>query len=277
MQSEGKNLEALVCEIENNYNDRYTYFQDFVDMLVDAHQQLPNLKALFIGDVEDSEQWIYGCYQVYLGNISPILKAFPQLEVLHLSGCLSNANIPLLEDTSQKQEILKIRKRDGSLIERAKIKHDELKTLIIEGSNLTDNHIAQICKLEYPSLEYLELWLGRQDTRKIVESLTPILSGESCPNLLYLGLIGSENTNAIAVALTKSPIIERLKVLDLGNGTLSNSGVIALVKCPAVNRLHTLNVSENRLKPNMIEQLSQLNCQVIAESQFHNRYYSVWE
>ncbi len=136
---------------------------------------------------------------------------------------------------------------------------------------MTDNHLTQICEIEYPSLEYLELWLGKQDTEKVVDSLTPILSGKSCPNLLYLGLIGSENTNAIARVVTQSPIIERLKVLDLANGTLSNAGVIALRNCPAVNRLDTLNVSKNRLTTNMIERLSQLNCQVITDSQFHVR------
>lgn len=275
-----KKLVALVCEMTYDYDDNNHHlgFHYCADALVNAYQQLPNLKALFIGDVEDSEQWSGGYSDLYIGNISPIFKAFPQLELLHLCGCLDKANKPLLEEQqSQKQEILQIRKRDGSTIAREKTKHAQLKTLIIEGSDLTDNHITQLCKLEYPSLEYLELWLGRKDTPKIVESLSPIFSAQACPNLLYLGLIGSENTNAIAAAIAKSSIIKQLKVLALGSGNLSNAGVLALLDCPAVNNLHTLNVSENRLKPNMLDKLSQLKCQVIADSQFHDRYYSVWE
>lgn len=89
--------------------------------------------------------------------------------------------------------------------------------------------------------------------------------------------MGSNNTNAIARAIANSSIIERLKVLELGSGNLSNAGVLALLNCPAVNNLHTLNVSENRLTPNMIEQLSQLRCQVIVDSQFHDRYIPTHE
>ena len=272
-------LTALVCEMTNDYdNEQSLGFRYCVNALVNAYQHLPNLKALSIGDVEDLEQRSDGYSYLYIGNISPILKAFPNLELLHLCGCLGKANKPLLEDQqSQKQEILQIRKRDGSSIVREKTKHAQLKTLIIEGSDLTDNHITQLCKLEYPSLEYLELWLARKDTNKVVESLIPILSGESCPNLLYLGLIGSNNTNAIVTAIAKSAIIKRLKVLDLGSGNLSNAGVITLLNCPAVNNLHTLNVSENRLEPDMIEQLSQLKCQVIADSQFRDRYNPTYE
>ena len=273
---QGKNLEALACEIKDNYGNRSKDFHDFVNVLVDAPEKLPNLKALFIGDLVDSEQSIHECSQIYLCNISSILKAFPTLEVLHIRGCIGKYNNPLLKD-DQKEEILQIRNRDGSLVKLKKPKPNNLKTLIIEASDLTDNNPSQICELEYPSLEYLELWLGRRDTEKIVESLAPIISGKSCPNLLYLGLIGSVNTNAIARAVTQSPIIERLKVLNLANGTLSNAGVTALLECSAVNRLHTLNVSGNGLRTDRIARLFRLNCQVITDSQYHERYYLTQE
>lgn len=277
---QSKNLVALVCEVEPDYNDRYINILGFVNALVENHQKLPNFKVLFAGDSKDSNHWRYGCSQIYLCNIYPLLKAFPNLEVLHLCGHFGRSDKPLLKEEQQKNEILQIRRNDGSLVKRAKIKPQKLKTLIIEGADLTDDRIAQICQFEYPSLEYLELWLGRKDTLKIVEIISPILSGECCPNLLYLGLIGSENTNAIVTAIAKSEIIKHLKVLDLASGNLSNAGVLTLLDCPAVNNLHTLNVSENQLQPNMIEKISQLKCQVIADSQFHDRYYryySVWE
>lgn len=273
---QGKNLEALVCETTDNHGNRHEDFQHFANLLVDKHEKLPNLKALFIGDTYDSEKWTNACSQIYLYNISSILKAFPKLEVLHLCGRICDANSPLLND-HRDIEFLQIRNRDGSLVKWKKPKHNKLKTLIIEGPYWKDNHLSQICEIEYPSLEYLELWLGRQNTEKIVESLAPVLSGKSCPNLLYLGLIGSANTNAIARAITQSPIIERLKVLDLTNGNLNYAGARALLECSAVNRLHTLKVSKNQLHERMIQRLIGLNCQVITDSRFHDRYYSVWE
>ncbi|MFL9460596.1 HEAT repeat domain-containing protein [Scytonema tolypothrichoides VB-61278_2] len=275
-------LEALVCEIEKNGS--YGKFQDFVNVLVATPERLPYLKALFMGDPSDSKQWKRGYSQICLSNINPILKAFPHLQVLHLCGFFGHASNPILKN-KQKQELLQIRNRDGSPVVSKKT-HTELKTLIIEGADLTDEHVAEICQLEYPSLEYLELWLGRRDTEKIVKSLAPLLSGKSCPNLIYLGLIGSENTNAIARAISCSEIIKRLKVLDLGKGKLTVAGVTDLLKCPTIENLHTLNVSENCLRPIAIEQLSHINCQVIANSQFHDsyrfdddsaRYYTAWE
>ncbi len=156
--SQVKNLEALVCEIEdsNSYN-----FQAFVNILAEAHKDLPNLKALFIGDSKDSKQWRQGCSQIYLHNIYPILKAFPYLEVLHLCGRIGQPDNPLLKDI-HKEVLLQIRNPDGSVIERKKLKPNNLKTLIVEGADLKDNHLTQICEIEYPSLEYLELWLGKQ-------------------------------------------------------------------------------------------------------------------
>ncbi len=48
-------------------------------------------------------------------------------------------------------------------------------------------------------------------------------------------------------------------------GNLTDKGVDFLLKSPAVNKLHTLNISNNCISSAMIEKISQLNCQVIAE------------
>jgi hypothetical protein len=210
-------------------------------------------------------------------NVRPLLKAYPNLELLKISGCIDDENF-----LKPNLEILQIRSGvDGSAVQVKSIIHNHLKTLVIEAPYISNTSLAQICNLDLPALEYLELWLNRRDTydtaEATIDSLTRVLSGQSCPNLMYLGLIGSENTDAIVKAVSESVIIERIKVLDLSSGTLSNAGAITLLNCPAVNRLHTLNVSENRLSTNMIQQLSKLNCRVIAESQSDDRYYSVWE
>ena len=235
---------------------------------------MPNLKALFIGDSASCNNTDS---RIYLCNLSLLLKAYPNLKLLHVRGRIGYTENPLFKVKSN-QEVVQIRSRvDGSEVKINPLKHKRLKTLIIETLDLTDSHIAEICQSEFPSLEYLELWLGRRHTEKAVQILKPIFSGQSCPNLAYLGLISSEFTDALAKAVAKSSIVERLRILDLRRGTLGNRGAMALLDSPAINRLHTLNVSENLIPQNMVEKLSQLNCQLIAGGQFRDRYYSVWE
>lgn len=64
-----------------------------------------------------------------------------------------------------------------------------------------------------------------------------------------------------------SPLLEQLQVLDLSMGTLSDLGAEVLLNCSAVNQLDTLDVSANFLSDEMIAQLSQLSCRVIAGEQ----------
>ncbi|RCJ29282.1 hypothetical protein A6769_35775 [Nostoc punctiforme NIES-2108] len=114
------------------------------------------------------------------------------------------------------------------------------------------------------------------EKRKIkIDSLAPVLSGKSFPNLVYLAVRKCGNMSEVAQAIVNSPIMENLKVLELTDGNISNGDV--LLNSPAINRLHTLDISGNRLHKNTIEQLSTLKCRVIADSQFSDRYYSVWE
>jgi len=242
-------VEALICQMSHWGYFVNMGFYTFAEILVDAHQQLTNLKSLFIGDVEediyreDRQQGNcdYNRYRIELGDISLILDAYPNLEVLQVRGCSES-------------------------LECALQSHKHLRTLIIETGNITNKSISQIFTLHLPTLEYFELWLGKANNYYSVSTnkLLPLLLDNSFPNLTYLGLRNSEYTNDIAMNVAQSPIIERLAVLDLSMGALTDDGAEALLNCQAINRLHTLNVSLNRLSPNMIQQLSQLNCRVIA-------------
>lgn len=246
-------IEALVCQI---WDDDWPYrqFSTFVDTLFAAQEQLSSLKALYIGDGEEPE---YMRSLIELGNISPILEAYPKLEVLQVRGNAENLEI-------------------------STPRHDHLKTFIVETGFLNYEAFTQICALDLPVLEYLELWIGRGYTPDYTEidSLRPIVFGESFPNLSYLGLRSSEYADRIASIVVQSPIIDRLKVLDLSMGTLTDEGAEALLNYPAINQLHTLNVAKNYLSTNMIQRFSQLNCRVIAEPQdyeYGDRYQALHE
>ncbi len=250
-------VEALICQMDRLYY-AHRDFYNWTQILVDAHQQLDNLKALFIGDAEENAYKECEISHIKLGDISLVLDAYPNLEVLQVRG-------------------------DSDYLECASLSHNHLKTLIIETGNITEQAISQICTLSIPALEYFELWLGKADNNYYSVStnrLLPVLRGDSFPNLIYLGVRNSEYTGEIAIDVVQSPMTERLAVLDLSMGDLVDAKAEILLNCSAINKLHTLNVSMNSLSPNMIQQLSQLNCRVIAEPQDiyrYDRFYPVWE
>ncbi|MEW6491960.1 MAG: STM4015 family protein [Cyanobacteriota bacterium] len=211
-----------------------------VNALVAAQEQLTSLKAVFVGEITYDEFEISWILQ---SDISPLLAAYPNLEVLQVRG--------------------------GTDLAFKSLHHEQLKTLIIETGGLSPNTIAQICAGHLPALEHLELWLGSDEYggNSSVDDLQPILSGNLFPKLTYLGLCDSEYSDSIAKAIVQSPIIEQIEVLDLKLGTLGDEGAQALLNCPAVSRLNTLNVKENYLSEEMIERLNQLNIEVIADEQ----------
>jgi hypothetical protein len=237
-------VEALICQIEyqNYWNDNVSY-GIVLEALCDAYEKLPNLKALFIGDAEEHE---YRKSKLKIFDIRPILETFPNLQLLKIRGQFYE--YPL---------------------ECEFFKHENLKTLIIETADINTDNFAQICALELPNLECLELWLGRGlgHSTFIMDRLIPILFGESFPNLAYLGLRSSEFSDLLAENIVQSPIIERLLVLDLSKGNLSHNGAGDLLNCPAINQLHTLNIANNCVSESMVQLLLQLNCQLIADEQ----------
>ena len=265
--SQASQVEALLLPFGSNSSCKL-----LVNALVENNDCLTNLKALYIGDMHDYE---YKTSDVTLSNMSPILEAYPHLEILQVRGFGYEGY-------------------DDSL-KFNPMRHEHLKTLIVEtGYVLSHQVIQQICTLELPSLEYLELWLGNdvyypfwQDEEEpisidesAISNLAPIISGEVFPHLKYLGLRSSNCSDVIAESIVKSPLMNSLRVLDLSMGTLKNKGANVLLNCSAINNLHTLNVSRNLLSTSMIQQLSQLKCRVIAEPQTNDaewRYHAITE
>jgi hypothetical protein len=231
-------LEALVIGPWHQEMDHTSSL--VVNALVVAKEQLTSLKAVFLGEITYDECEISWIMQT---DISPILAAYPRLEVLQVRG--------------------------GNGLEFNSLHHEHLKTLIVQTGGLSRNTIAQICSGNLPALEHLELWLGSEEYGgdSSIDDLRPILSGNLFPKLTYLGLCNSKYSDDIAQAIVQAPIIDRIKVLDLSLGTLGDEGAEALLNSPAVNQLGTLNVAENFLSDEMLERLKQLNIAVIADEQ----------
>lgn len=261
-----QSLKVLRCHIEDVNLYRRKHSQEFFQHIAEAKDLLPNLKALFIGDTKEDSLM---SSQVYIHNILPILKAYSNLELLKVRGKIDNEHFLKLDFEKHKTANIV----NQNLVIKKVFRHIHLKSLIIEAYDLSESNITKIFNLSLPSLEYLELQVyGRLDINIWSSLLNKIF-----PNLLYLGIINSCNTNAILKALIESPIIDTLKVLNLSQGDLRTLEDIDLLKSPKINQLYTLNISRNCLKPNILEKLNHLECQVIADSQESYRYESLCE
>ncbi len=206
-----------------------------VEALVAARDQLPHLRAIFLGDITVEESEISWIQQ---SDVSPVFGAFPDLEHFRVRG--------------------------GNGLALGAPRHDHLKSLIVESGGLDRSIVQQVCAAQLPALEHLELWLGDENygatTR--VEDLAPILSGTLFPNLRYLGLRDSEITDEIAAALAQSPILERIRVLDLSLGTLGDEGAAALLANPALRRLEKLDLHHHYCSDEVMAQLQALGIDV---------------
>jgi hypothetical protein len=208
-----------------------------VKAITKAARRLPNLRAVFLGDItgEESEvSWITQC------DVGPLLAAYPLLEYLGVRG-----------GTSLKFQVPR---------------HDRLKTLVIESGGLSRKLVHQVIRAELPALEHLELWLGTQDygADTTPEDLAALLAGKRFPKLKYLGLRNSEMADDIAAVLAGAPVLKKLKTLDLSLGTLTDAGARALLGSKGVKRLEKLDVHHHYCSKPVVKQLKALGPQVDA-------------
>lgn len=208
-----------------------------VEALVVARPKLPALRALFIGDILSEEFEISWLEQT---DMSPIFGAYPDLEHFRVRG--------------------------GNGLRLGAQNHDRLKSLIIETGGLDVSVVRDITSSTLPELEHLELWLGDDNygaTTELVD-LAPIFSGRLFPKLTYLGLRDSELSDAIAVAASHAPLIDRLHVLDLSLGTLSDDGAAALLASRSIAALKFLDIHHHYCSDEMVLKLKGLGVKLDA-------------
>jgi hypothetical protein len=225
-----------------------------VQALIAQKDTLKNLKALFLGDIESDEQeisWIQQC------DLSPLLVAFPKLEFLQIRG--------------------------GCGLRLSELKHENIKTLVIETGGLEPDTVQDINKAYLPNLENLELWLGSDNYgfSSKIQDFEDIINGKKFPKLTYLGLKNSEIQDEITIAITKSPLLNQLQTLDLSMGILTDIGGQALLDCPGTKSLKYLNLRFHYLSDKMMEKIKGLGINVsMAEQNIEDeedRYIEVSE
>ncbi|WP_370415881.1 STM4015 family protein [Streptomyces fradiae] len=200
-----------------------------VEALVAAKDRLPALEAVFLGDMlsEDCEiSWIMQ------SDVTPLLAAYPGLRTLAVRG--------------------------ASGLEFPPVRHEGLRRLVVQTGGLPADVVRSIGACDFPALEHLELWLGRDDygNDTTPADLEPILSGTRLPALRYLGLRNSDAQDEVVAAVASAPVVARLETLDLSMGELTDQGAEALLAGQPLTHLKRLDLSHHFLSDETAERVT---------------------
>ena len=102
------------------------------------------------------------------------------------------------------------------------------------------------CKL--PRARRLTIYFGAENYggNSSIADVRPLLLGKGVPALEHLGLCNAEFQDALAAAVATSPLLKRLRSLDLSRGTMRESGAEAiLAHADAFAHLERLDLSDN--------------------------------
>jgi hypothetical protein len=192
-----KDLTALVIGAWDDEGVFDSGSEPVVEALVAARDQLPNLNAIFLGDIIGEECEVSWIHQ---SDLSPIFNAYPKLEFFTV--------------------------RSGEGLSLGHLQSQHLKNLVIQTGGLDVSVVREVLNADLPNLEHLELYLGTDNygANTQIDDLAPLLRGELFPKLTYLGLRNSDLSDVLAGVLVNAPILERIKTLDLSLGTLSDEG-----------------------------------------------------
>lgn len=202
---------------------------EVIAALVAAADELPALRALFIGDITSEENEISWIQQ---SDVSPLLRAFPALTELGI--------------------------RSGEALVFPPVTHTALRSLTIQTGGLDAEVVRGVAASDLPALEELELWLGTTwyGATSTIDDLAPLLAGTRLPNLRILRLRNSDMQDEVAAALAAAPVVARLEVLDLSMGVLSDLGAAALLDGQPLDHLRRLDLHHHYLSDAMAARIA---------------------
>ncbi|MFD5462023.1 STM4015 family protein [Kitasatospora sp. NPDC127059] len=206
----------------------YSSVRAVVEAMAAEADRLPALEALFLGDVTFDEceiSWLE------MGDVTPLLTAFPGLTSLAVRGSMDLCLLP--------------------------VRHERLTSLRFESGGLPATVVRAVAGSELPVLRRLELWLGADEYGgdATLDDLGPFLDGSRLPELRHLGLQNSEFQDEIAAALAHAPVVARLESLDLSMGVLSDEGAAALLEGQPLTHLRSLDLHHHYLSEEMQQRL----------------------
>lgn len=233
-----ESMAALVLGMWAENGDTYEVSpQPVLDMLVAFKHRLPALTALFAGDIVSEENEISWIGQ---GDYSALWSAFPRLTEIGIRGS------------------------DG--LSLGTINHQSLRKIAIESGGLDLSVIRQALFAKAP-IEHFEIWTGDDGygANSSVETFGELFAGNLFPQLTTLALRNSQYANDIAAAVAASPLLERIKVLDLSLGALTDEGAQALAASGRLGHLERLDISFHYVSDEMVSELAQQTPNLVAD------------
>ncbi len=223
--AEEEALESLDALVLGAWSMDEPVAREALEHLMPLVERLQGLRSLVFMDYEQEESEISWLISA---DLAPLLHALPKLEYFKTRG--------------------------GEGLEFRELKHEALRSLIVETGGLGAQTITQIAAAALPELEHLELWLGSSDYGfdATLDTLKPLIVGLPYPEQCYpfaklrsLALCNSELQDAIAEAFVGAPVLKQLDALDLSKGIMTDLGARALAECEDLGALTKLDVSRN--------------------------------
>lgn len=206
-----------------------------VEALVAYRDKLPELRALFVGDITSEENEISWINQT---DLSVLWPSYPKLEQIGVRGA------------------------NGLTLGR--ISSQALKSLTIEAGGLPRRIIQEALAVDAPNLEHLEIWIGSDNygADSTPADFSELLAGKLFPKLRTLALRDCEYADELAKVVADASVLERIETLDLSLGNLSDEGAEALLASPLVRGLKKLDLHHHYLSDAMMERLKALGLEV---------------
>ncbi|MFO0595869.1 MAG: hypothetical protein U0228_11205 [Myxococcaceae bacterium] len=167
------------------------------------------------------------------------------------------------------------------------IAHATLKSFVRESGGLGGEEVDAIVTAKWPQLEHLEVWTGSSGYGGVAttDQLGPILRGERLPQLRSLGIVNTELSTELLGELAASPLLPRLKALDLSKGVFTDAEVDGWLRlAPKFRHLARLDLSKNLLDERVGELKAALPNAVLDDQRDHEpdedddfRYVAVGE
>lgn len=200
-----------------------------VQALVRRAADLPNLRALFVGEIDDGQR--------HLGveiDVASLLDALPQLTDLAMCAEFGPRFRPC--------------------------DHAGLRRLACYGT-MPPDEVRGLAACGLPSLEHLEVWstedFGDSQDPEERSALGDLIQGATMPRLRHLGMRDFTFIDEQVGQLAESPLLPRLHTLDLSLSLLGDEGAQVLLDTPAFRDLTRLDLRRHAMTVGMAERVSE--------------------